>query len=102
MIWKNTLFMLLGSLMASPVFSQKIAYQTDSRTQAITSISIAGDGRDMNWILEATGKQYPWVTEKYGWGLGYFTQETGGTSKNTVGTPLRKQKEMPSSIKPEM
>ena len=73
--------MLLGSLMASPVFSQKIAYQTDPRTQAITSISIAGDGRDMNWILEATGKQYPWVTEKYGWGLGYFTQETGGTSK---------------------
>ena len=75
------MFILLGSFIASPIFSQKIEYKTDSKTQAVQCISIADDDRDMNWILEATGKQYPWVTEKYGWGLGYFTQEIGGTSK---------------------
>lgn len=75
---KNILVILWGSLIVSPIFSQKIEYQINSNTQAIEHLSIQNDERNMNWILETTGKQYPWVTEKYGWGLGYFTQEIDG------------------------
>lgn len=78
MIMKNILFILLGSLIASPIFSQKIEYKINSNTYAIEHLSIQNDERNMNWILETTGKQYQWVTEKYGWGLGYFTKEING------------------------
>lgn len=27
----------------------------------------------MNWVLSPDGKQYAWVTSKYGWGLGFIT-----------------------------
>lgn len=81
MIMKNILFILWGSLIVSPLFSQKIEYQINSNTQAIEHLSIQNDERNMNWILETTGKQYPWVTEKYGWGLGYFTQEINGNTQ---------------------
>lgn len=78
---KNILVILWGSLIVSPIFSQKIEYQINSNTQAIEHLSIQNDERNMNWILETTGKQYPWVTEKYGWGLGYFTQEINGRTQ---------------------
>lgn len=72
------LIILLESIAIFHIFSQKIEYQVNPTTQAIQSLSIQKDKRVMNWILDTTGKQYPWVTEKYGWGLGYFTQEVNG------------------------
>lgn len=87
---KNILLILWGCLIVSPLFSQKIEYQINSNTQAIEHLSIQNDERNMNWILETTGKQYPWVTEKHGWGLGYFTQEiNGNTQKVDWNKPIR-------------
>lgn len=34
---------------------------------------IDGDATGMDWIMKTDATQYPWVTEKYGWGLGYLT-----------------------------
>lgn len=43
-------------------------------TGAIKTIKLSEDKYAMNWILDTDGTQYPWITQKYGWGLGYFTQ----------------------------
>lgn len=39
-------------------------------TGALTKIQV-GDN-PMNWVISSDGKQYPWVTGKYGWGLGHL------------------------------
>lgn len=39
-------------------------------TGALTKIQV-GDN-PMNWVISPDGKQYPWVTENYGWGLGHL------------------------------
>ncbi|MDR1716229.1 MAG: six-hairpin glycosidase [Prevotella sp.] len=54
--------------------SQQIEYGINPKSGAINRLSVKNDMRSMNWIIETDGSQYPWVTEKYGWGLGYFTQ----------------------------
>lgn len=57
--------------------SQNINYVLNNKTSAIERIFIAGDDRDMNWILDTNGKQYYWINDKYGWGLGHFKQVDG-------------------------
>lgn len=42
-------------------------------TGAVTDIMVGTD--KMNWVITPDGKQYPWVTEKYGWGLGHFDKD---------------------------
>ena len=54
-------------------FAQSIVYKTQPATGAIAEMRISGDKSGTNWILKADKSQYPWVTEKYGWGLGYLT-----------------------------
>ena len=54
-------------------FAQNIVYKTAPATGAIAEMQISGDPTGMNWILKTDKSQYPWVTEKYGWGLGYLT-----------------------------
>lgn len=53
--------------------SQNICFKTDEKTGAIKELRITGDSTNMNWMLQTDGSQYPWVTKKYGWGLGYLT-----------------------------
>lgn len=62
--------------LTSPLYAQKygIKFKTNPETGAISKISIAGDDRNMNWLVNTYGSQYPWITEQYGWGLGYFTE----------------------------
>ena len=54
-------------------FAQGIIYKTDAATGAISRLAIDNDEHQMNWVLSPDGKQYKWVTSKYGWGLGFMT-----------------------------
>ena len=54
-------------------YANGIVFKTDPATGAISEISIEKDSFNMNWILAPNGKQYKWVTSKYGWGLGFIT-----------------------------
>ena len=59
----------LGSRDAEP--NPAVIPTIDAATGAITRISVGND--PMNWVLTPDGRQYPWVTSKYGWGLGHVT-----------------------------
>lgn len=75
---------------ALPAFSQVVCYQINSETGAISKLQIENDGRSMNWIMETDGSQYPWITEKYGWGLGYFSTLSGtDTIVNAWSDPIK-------------
>ncbi len=73
---KSLYFMF--SLCVLPLGAQEIEYQLHPVTKAIECMDIRNDNRDMKWLLDTSGKQYKWVTEKYSWGLGYFTQNQNG------------------------
>jgi hypothetical protein len=64
--------------MTNVVSAQKVVYQIQSETGAIRHLAIQGDTRNMNWMLETDGSQYPWIKEEYGWGLGGFSIVSGG------------------------
>ncbi len=78
MNYRLTAFILLGSLISMSLFSQQIKFETNPETGAICQLQVANDVRQMNWLIATDGSQYPWVTEKYGWGLGYFTETKNG------------------------
>ncbi len=54
-------------------FAQGLVYKTDAATGAISMLSIDKDPHNTNWVLAPDGSQYKWVTDKYGWGLGFLT-----------------------------
>lgn len=66
-----TFAFLLIFLLTSEAKGIKI--KTDSVTGAISYLGLENDSTLMNWVLSPDGKQYSWVTSKYGWGLGYLT-----------------------------
>lgn len=70
---KNFIMVLVAAFIATTAFAKGIFYQTDPLTGAITRLAIDGDTTGMNWLMSPDGKQYPWVTAQYGWGLGYLT-----------------------------
>lgn len=49
---------------------EKIEASVHPETGGITALSISGDERKMNWLLETDGTQYDWVKPEYQWGLG--------------------------------
>ena len=53
-----------------------IHIKINTQTGAINQLILDHDPQNMNWILQTDGSQYPWITEKYGWGLGYLTLES--------------------------
>jgi len=55
----------------------QVAYTVSPETGALTRISLKSDSRNMNWILETDGSQYEWIRSNYGWGLGYFSTQSG-------------------------
>ena len=59
-------------LITSAHMAQKVVYQTDAETGAISNISIEKEINRMNWILKTDNSQYPWIGRQYGWGLGFF------------------------------
>lgn len=84
-----------------------INFKTNPQTGAISELTVDGDPHSMNWILKTDGSQYPWIKEKYGWGLGYLTIDNGDratrmewsapTSTQYV-TPAPKSSKAPSSL----
>ncbi len=92
----SVLFSLIfsGFFVCNSLFSQQVKYHVDPQTGALNLLQIQNDSRNMNWILEANGKQYPWVTDKYGWGLGYFTETKDGKT-------VQREWKQPFSIKGE-
>ena len=70
---KKLTTMLCLLALASGIQADGIRCKTDPSTGSIREISIDKDKYQMNWILSPDGKQYPWVTDKYGWGLGFLT-----------------------------
>lgn len=80
MLMKGIFCLILVTLLSSNLFAQKIIYQVDSATRSISKLAIDNYHNGMNWILSTSGKQYSWVMEKYGWGLGYFTKSVGNKS----------------------
>ncbi len=61
--------------------SGDITYRVNPSTGAIDQINIIGDPNSMDWLIATDGNQYPWVTDKYGWGLGYMTIKNISESK---------------------
>ncbi len=55
-------------LSISAVSAQKIIYQTDASTDAITSLKIEGDATGMNWLVRTDGTQYAWIGNQFQWG----------------------------------
>lgn len=47
-----------------------ISFTEDTLTGGLTALRIGTDTTQMNWILQADGSQYSWVTSDYQWGLG--------------------------------
>lgn len=72
----------LSCLCVLPLGAQEIKYQLHPKTKAIQRIDIQNAAHDMEWLLDTSGKQYQWVTDKYSWGLGYFSQKSNGKTKN--------------------
>lgn len=63
---------------------------TNPKTGALSALYINGDTKQMDWLTRTDGTQYPWVTARYGWGLGYFTIVKGAESvKKQWQTPVR-------------
>ena len=71
-IMAASISLLLCTCISIPVSARQIAIKPNLRTGAIDELTVGGDESGMNWILKTDGSQYPWVKEKYGWGLGYF------------------------------
>lgn len=69
----RTYFAAICMAMASTACAQSAQYTPSPQTGALTSLTIAGDTTRMDWMLRTDGSQYKWVTDKYGWGLGYLT-----------------------------
>ncbi len=67
-MFRTLIFEGLLVFMANAVFAQKIIYQTDAATDAITSLKIEGDETGMNWLVHTDKSQYPWIDSKYEWG----------------------------------
>lgn len=57
-----------------------VRFTVHPRTGAIDALTLEGDHHQMNWIMQCDGSQYPWISERHGWGLGYFTQVVGDMS----------------------
>lgn len=78
----NLIILLVwGSSFNSPLFSQQVEYEMNAKTGAIKKLSIH-DTRCMNWLMETDGSQYPWIVEKYGWGLGHFSETVDSKTTN--------------------
>lgn len=52
--------------------ASEIVFSINHNTGAISSMRISGDPTGMEWLLKTDGRQYAWVNDIYGWGLGYF------------------------------
>lgn len=74
---KGVLLSIAFFFLLSELNAQKVLYKCHSGRGFIQELSLKNDGRDMNWILKTDGSQYPWVTDKYGWGLGFFDAAMG-------------------------
>ncbi|MDO4929656.1 MAG: six-hairpin glycosidase [Bacteroidales bacterium] len=70
---QSILLCLLGMTTVAPAAGKDIEVSLNPTTGAVGSLRIAGDANAMDWILKTDSTQYKWVTEKYGWGLGYAT-----------------------------
>lgn len=66
------IFCILLVIPSLKVNSQKIQYNIDVETGAMTRLSIENDIRNMNWLQSVDRTQYKWVGKEYGWGLGSF------------------------------
>lgn len=65
-------------MLSDNAMAQKIEYQIHSHTGALQEIKIQNDTTGMNWLVQTDGKQYPWINEESGWGLGDMTLAIGG------------------------
>ena len=61
------LFLTCGCLWGSDLFIEQ-----NRETGGLTRIGMKEDGNSMDFIQRTDGSQYPWITGKYGWGLGQF------------------------------
>lgn len=59
-----------GSSVYASDDTRSVSVSTSPVTGALTKIQVGAN--PMNWLITPNGKQYLWVTEKYGWGLGHL------------------------------
>ena len=79
---------LVCSDMTSWMCPDTVRFAVNPFTGAIDELTVEGDKHHMNWIVKTDGSQYPWITERYSWGLGYFTQVKGHESLKRNGCAL--------------
>ena len=104
---KRLLLIFSALQMGIASFAQNIVYNIQPATGAIAELQISGDPTGMDWTLKADKSQYPWVTEKYGWGLGYLTvngtkeewQKPSSNPSSTAGEVTYKAGDISISVK---
>ncbi len=78
------MFSALLLLLASGVCMAQVRMQTNPETGAISQLTVDGDAKNMGWLTATDGSQYEWMTEKFGWGLGYTTMIKEHESKKLL------------------
>lgn len=85
----TTCCLLVTNLIWADDTDYSLHLTTNPGTGAISSLSVNGDTKQMDWLVKTDGTQYPWITKRYGWGLGYFTLTKGAESvKRQWQTPV--------------
>lgn len=72
--------LLIGSI---PAYTQNKEFkiEIDKITGGIYQIQNTNDTTKMNWILSSDGRQYPWQTPDFAWGLGFVNVVIGNEAK---------------------
>lgn len=66
---------MLLSLLSFSIHAEVNPLQATINLQngSIQQLTIKNDPHNMSWLIKTDGTQYPWIKEKFSWGLGYFT-----------------------------
>ncbi len=81
---KILLSLTLCLFVAGSLLAQKVEYSLNKRTGAIQEIKIQNDDTNMSWLISTDRKQYQWIGEDYGWGLGDLTLVLNGVEVKRV------------------
>ncbi len=68
-------------LMMGNVCVAQVEMRTNPETGAISQLTVGTDEKSMQWLTATDGSQYKWITDKFGWGLGYTTLTCGHISE---------------------
>ena len=71
---KDIILLVFGLFFISTFADGKsLDVKVNPQTGSISNLKISLDAHNMDWLVKTDGTQYAWITEEFGWGLGYLT-----------------------------